>query len=521
MSRPIASTDAIDLLRARLEGVRPGEPLDVAAALDELARLESTVRLLQVVSENGVEQLERGVRELSLLARLGEVFNQPFDLRCAAESLLRLAAEAVPCDNALLYYVYDDPQIDTLAVLGATPTADAFAIAEQVALQSIRDSQTLRIPDVFEDSSFHNTAHRSQMRSFLAAPLRGRDGILGAIVLGETTPEAFPVDQTLILAPIADIAAAALAQVELWETDRVQRERLEERVAERTREVNVVRAALNRQEHNVAMGRLAASIAHEVNNPMSYLVANLRQAIRYSRDVRAALPVLLELLEAVLRVPASPDARVEHVRSIAARAWYATLNEGVAAAASDFNELLREAEEGATRVQRVGEDLRGFAQGIAGVVESVDLNRLVETARHVVESELKGAVFETRTGSLPEVRCQRYEITQVLMTLLQSVVGPEATDDGGESLSVRVTTRRAGAWAEVEIARDEDGLGDSGPGPIDALAGGGLGITIAQDIVDSHDGTIDIQAGGRVLTLRLPIEGPASRPGRRRSAESD
>jgi len=513
------SNRALAALRVRIEAVREGGAFDVSAALSELERVEAGNRLLEVVARNGAEQLERGVRDLSLLARLAEVFTVPLDLRRTGEVLLRALADAVACDHAILHYVGATGALDALATVGPLPTADAFAIADQVARSCIREAKVLRVPDVFEDASFHDTARRSRLRSILAVPLRGSETAIGALVLSSSRPDEFDREQTLVLGPVCDVMGAVLSHARLQEEATQRRVDLEQRVAERTRELHALRAALNRQERNAALGRLAANIAHEVNNPMSFLVANLRQAIRYSRDVRAALPVLVELLESVLRLPASSDVRIEKVRAIAARAWYVTLGAGVATAAEEFDSLLCEAEEGATRVQRVGEDLRGFAQGIGGVVEPADLNRLVETALDVVGTELKGVVFEKRLGSLPEIPCQRYEITQILMTLLQCVVG-EASGD----VCARVSTRQVGEQVEVEIACDEDAEGFD-PGAVriedvafDSFDDRGLGIALAQDIVASHAGSIEAGACGRVLTLRLPIEGPV---GRRPRAATD
>ena len=492
----------IAALRARLQAAQAGEALDVAAAVALLDRLARATQLLEVVSENGVAQLENSVRERSVLARLGEVFDSAFDPQRTCEALLQLTMEALPCENVVLQLDRPAWGVEIQSVGGPTPTAEAFEITARIGRLCRRDAAVLTVSDVFEDERFRTSARRSRLRSVAAAPIRAMGETLGAVVLCERSPEAFPPERLRILGPITDLVAAAVTHSRLCVEDQAHRRGLEARVAERTREVTAVRAALSRQERNAALGRLAASIAHEVNNPMSYLVSNLRQAIQYSRDVEASLPVLLELLESVLRIPASEDGRVEHARAIASRAWYATLGDGLAAAAAEFGELLAETHEGALRIQRVGEDLRGFAQGIAGVREPVHLNPLVETALHVVASEAKDVHYESRLGVLPKVRCQRYEITQVLMTLIENA--SEASD------TVRISTRAAGTQVEVEIVGEEpDSAAASAELDPERLTDGGLALTITQDVVDSHHGSLDVQAGpeGRVLTLRLPVAG--------------
>ena len=487
-------------LRARLEASQAGEALDAAAALAIVDRISQATKLLEIVSENGVVQLESSVRERSVLARLGEVFDTSFDPQGTCEALLQLTMEALPCENVILQLDRPAWGVEIQSVGGPTPTAEAFEITERIGRLCRHEEAVLSVADVTEDERYRTSAEGSRLRSVAAAPIRTLGETLGAIVLSERSPDAFPPERLRILGPIADLVAAAVTHSRLCVEDRANQRGLEARVVERTREVASVRAALSRQERNAALGRLAASIAHEVNNPMSYLVSNLRQAIQYSRDVEASLPVLLELLEAVLRIPASEDGRVEQARAVASRAWYATLGDGLAAAADEFGELLAETQEGALRVQRVGEDLRGFAQGIAGVREPIHLNPLVETALHVVASGAKDVHFESRLGILPKVRCQRYEITQVLMTLIENAAEASST--------VRINTRAAGAQVEVEIIGEErDAEAGSAEVDADRLTDGGLALAVTHDVVESHHGSLDVQVGpeGRVLTLRLPV----------------
>ncbi|MFQ5416080.1 MAG: sensor histidine kinase [Myxococcota bacterium] len=499
-------------LRVALEAALADDAFDAEEALAKLRRLEQTIHLLCSVSLNSFGEFERGIRELSLLSRIGEIFVSVFDLDRMSRALLQVVSEALPSENAFLYLSDPACQLELRAVIGPKPTAGDLDIAEAVGALVTTGSEPTCVSDVGVDRRFRGFGRPENIRSLLACPLEAVGESLGAIVLSESRCDAFSPDRARILRPIADLAALAVRHARVCAQNMEHRRDLEALVERRTREVNEARAALSRQERTAAMGKLAASIAHEVNNPMSFLVSNIERAVDYAHDIESSLPLLLEILESVLRLPASSDERVRSVKALADRARAARAIEQLSVVAGDFGELLAETREGADRIQRVGENLRGFAQGITGVMEPVDINRLVETALHIVKAEAKDRIrFERRLGVLPDVRCQNYQITQVLLNLLQN--GVEAIAGDGE---VRVTTRALDRWVEVEVVDDGSGIPPDQTDRIfepfltTKLSGSGLGLSISRDIVRAHCGSLDFRSSpeGSVFTLRLAVGGP-------------
>ena len=497
-SGPRSGTDGLDRtiaeLRELLEQARAGnggaDAFDASGALKKLARLDALTGLVRRTALHSFGEFERRVDELSLLRKAGALFRSVFELSALHRGLLDLTVDAVRCDGARLYTV--DASGGPPELCGARGDSESLpAEVERGVAEAARTRQPQRLEGPGEAST-------------CIEPLISQGTCLGVLLV-------FGRDEALAqsLVSMADLAALALRHAQLCEEHLRHQRDLERLVEHRTREVNEARAALSRQERVAAMGKLAASIAHEVNNPMSYLVSNLSRASEYGERFETALPLLLQVARAAIELPEDVDPRVDELRALAGQAERAVSGSELSSASREFGELIGEALEGTDRIRRVGEDLRSFANGVAGTLEAIDLNALVETAVHIAGAEAKQQVeIERRLGVLPPVRCQRYQVTQVLLNLVQNAI--EAIDGSG---SVRVATRVENDHAVVEVTDDGPGFDSDQLGrmfePFFSTKddGSGLGLSISRDIAAAHRGSLDANCGpeGTTFRLRLPL----------------
>ena len=293
----------------------------------------------------------------------------------------------------------------------------------------------------------------------------------------------------------------------------VHQAELEEKLRLRTAEAQEARAALLRQERVAAMGRLAASIAHEVNNPISFMLSNLHQAAKDVHELKRAVRGLLVLADFAIRQPESDHPGIERGRQMAEHALEGRTIDAILSQAADLEEIVAESMDGAERIRRVSDDMRRFAHGLPGSMDWADVQTIVETALGVVDNRSQDGIrFVQRLEpleSIPAVRCQRHQIAQVLLNLLQNAV--EAVDGAG---TIEVRTRAAGSWGEIEVADDGPGLAvDSRERIFEAFyttknEGTGLGLAISRDIAESHHGSLEAVASpaGACFRLRLPVE---------------
>jgi len=238
------------------------------------------------------------------------------------------------------------------------------------------------------------------------------------------------------------------------------------------------------QDRMATLGTIAASIAHEVNNPMSYVTANVEALVE---DLAAMPEVPLEMKEYV-------------------------------------DDILPSTLDGIRRVNHIVADLRRFARGESVASTDVQINHEVAAAVRLAAGHLRGR--ERLTLDLdPEpgvIVGQPQQIGQVVLNLL--INAAHATEDGG---AIVVSTRREGG--DVVLAVADGGVGMTADVQARIFEpffttktrgqGTGLGLPAVRLIVGKHGGTIDVASApglGTTFTIRLPAA--ATRPSGRTSA---
>jgi signal transduction histidine kinase/CheY-like chemotaxis protein len=247
-------------------------------------------------------------------------------------------------------------------------------------------------------------------------------------------------------------------------------------VTERTR----MQRQVDRAERLAALGRLAASVAHEINNPLSFSIEALRLAT--------------EALE------------------------------GPAGSSAKLDDLLREAAEGMERVRLITRDLRAFSRADEESRSPQDLGMALAAATKMVATRTSArARVDLLLGPTATVDADPTRLIQIFVNLVLNAA--DAMPAGkAERNRVAIGLRREGAHAVVEVA-------DNGPGVPAVLRdrvfdpffttkpvgeGTGLGLFVTKNLVEAIGGTIALDeapGGGARFTIRLPtVEAAATAP---------
>jgi PAS domain S-box-containing protein len=274
-----------------------------------------------------------------------------------------------------------------------------------------------------------------------------------------------------------------------------------EKLLKATIELEEQQAQLIQAEKMASLGQMAAGVAHEINNPVSYVMSNLGTLDQYV----SSLTPLLQLQRELLSNPGGAHAELlERMGEL----WK---QEEVDYLLSDMPELIEESLAGTRRIKEIAQSLRSFAREDTGEPQLVDVNTELASTLKIVWNELKYKCEVKRDfGPLPPVSCHPTQISQVFTNLL--VNAAQAIETRGE---IRIRTRHEGNEVVVEIADTGKGMT---PETISKLftpffttkprgQGTGLGLSVSYGIIARHKGRIDVQSQpgqGSTFTIRLP-----------------
>jgi two-component system cell cycle sensor histidine kinase/response regulator CckA len=250
-------------------------------------------------------------------------------------------------------------------------------------------------------------------------------------------------------------------------------------VARDVTEANLLRARLSRADRLAALGTLAAGVAHEINNPLAYLMASLETALRALRRPK----------------PTSVD------------------------------HLIDRALDGARRVRRIVRDLRLFSSPDDAQLAPIDLHAVLDSAENLCTGEIKHrAQLDKNYQPVPAVLGDEIRLGQVFVNILVNAAHAISADRTDGHIAIRTYTTEDG-HARIEIADNGVGIpAEQVPHVFEPFVttkpvgvGTGLGLSICHGLVTALGGEISLESTvgrGTVVRVTLPA---ASVPVRERS----
>lgn len=272
-----------------------------------------------------------------------------------------------------------------------------------------------------------------------------------------------------------------------------------------------------------ALGQFVAGIAHELNNPIGFVSANLEQ-------VRRALAAIEPMLAAYAGAPLPAVTAVE----LADRRRVLCVDQLLA----DLPSILDDCQEGARRAAEIVAGLRAFARADRpDGLGPIDLRERLERTLSLLRHRLTAGISVVRDyRDLPEVQCAPGQIDQVLLNVVANAidaVGSRGTICVGTHLAHDPPgAPRRGAHAALWVRDDGSGMT---PEVRDRVfdpffttkpegQGTGLGLSVSYGIVERHGGAIAVESApgrGTTFTLYLPLAGAAGAPGVRAAGGAD
>ena len=313
----------------------------------------------------------------------------------------------------------------------------------------------------------------------LLVPILFGVDLLGVIAIGDRlSGEKLGPEDRQLLRTLANQSAIAIENAQAFDEIAKLNETLEARVEERTRELEQTQTQLLQSEKMRSLGQLVAGVAHELNNPIGFVHANLQ-----------LLPGYVEKLVEAQAGGGDVEKPREAIRK-----------------------LLSRSREGTERVKNIVMDLRSFSRMDQAELTDADLNAELTRTLGLMEPRFKDGIrVERALEKLPPVRCYPAQLNQVFMNLVMNAC--DALEGRG---TVRVSSEPTAHGVRISIADDGPGI----PPEIRARMfepffttkpanqGTGLGLSISHGIVERHGGTLGFECppeGGTIFRIELPL----------------
>jgi signal transduction histidine kinase len=249
---------------------------------------------------------------------------------------------------------------------------------------------------------------------------------------------------------------------------------------------------------------MVAGIAHEINNPVNFIAANLPHTSQYTKD-------LLDLVNLYKKTfPEVPREIADFVEEIE-----------LEFIEEDLPHILNSMRIGTDRIRSIVLSLRNFSRLDESDKKLADINEGIENTLLLLSNRIKNRIDIVKNyGKVPSVECYPSQLNQVFMNLLSNALDALEEIDGEDkiiTISTGVIRENNGKFLEVAIADNGPGIPDSVKDQIfnpffttkPVGKGTGLGLAISYKIVvDGHGGSIKISqppGGGTEFLVKIPI----------------
>ncbi len=256
-----------------------------------------------------------------------------------------------------------------------------------------------------------------------------------------------------------------------------------------------------------ALGQMVAGVAHEINNPVSFVYGNINHAQEYIQDLLG----LLQLYQQEYPNPTAPITK--EIEAI-----------DLEFLQEDLPKMLNSMEIGAERISEIVNSLRNFSRIDEAEFKAVDIHEGIDNTLMILANKLKsnqqksGIEVIKEYQELPLVECYPNQLNQVFMNILSN--GIDALEESGkEKLQIRILTCRTGEDS-VRISISDNGSGINQEGIKNIFnpffttkpvgKGTGLGLSISHQIItEKHKGIIGCTSTlgeGTEFSIAIPIK---------------
>ncbi|TGK21084.1 GHKL domain-containing protein [Leptospira fluminis] len=488
------------------------------------------------------------------------------------EKILKFVPNIVPQASTKIYLWRED--LGTFSPFPKDGAAEHFYIFDPFLLWITEHDR------IFHTSEFETNPNLSQIkehaisftrrtRAELLVPLILNRSLLGMMVLGtRDVRREYSKDELDKLNEVRSVSVMSLSNSIFYERLIELTETLEEKVRNRTRELENAQSQLIMSEKMASLGTMVAGIAHEINTPagvingsadnlesnMNYIVKNVFDVVRFARNKKLRksfeIALLYLLRDRKKSAPMESKDKFRVKKDIREEMTALGIESGLASDVSSFvieNDVLEVRKhifevivhgekkgyymlKHASNTNRNIKNIRYSIRNIVRIVKalkyyshldqsksfiSADIVEGIENTLVIMHNQLKyGVEVRKNFASIPMVVCNPDELNQIWTNLIQNA---NQAIRGQGVIEISVYPKAEKVFVEIQ----DDGPGID-PGIKDRIwdpffttkdqgEGSGLGLGIVKGIVEKHKGQITFESrpGKTVFTVELPLRPPA------------
>lgn len=381
----------------------------------------------------------------------------------------------------------------------------------------IQHRQQVVISDITQDARIgadNQEYQLAQIKSSLVVPVQANGTLQAILYLNQCSHIRYwSQDDQKLAQAVADQLAISIQQGHLYaqtQQQAIASATQAEHLASLLHDLQQTQAQLIQSEKMSSLGQLVAGVAHEINNPVSFIYGNIPYIERYIQD-------LLQLLSYYqTRYPEADSSLQDLAREIELDFLL-----------QDLPRILGSIRAGATRIREVVLSLRSFSRLDEAHCKVADLQAGLDSTLFVLQNHIKSDIQVVRQyGDVPAVECYPRLLNQVFMNLLINAV--EALhQDQAEPKTIMIRTESfldelTDEWVRVAIADNGCGIPyEFQPRIFDPFFttkqighGVGLGLTVSyQTVVNQHQGHLRFHSqpdNGSEFIIEIPVKHSAS-----------
>jgi predicted ATPase/signal transduction histidine kinase/tRNA A-37 threonylcarbamoyl transferase component Bud32 len=416
-------------------------------------------------------------------------------------------------NNQLFLEAIHTAQESGFVILQSTPVETSQDVPVTLINYIARVQQPLVLNNVSAESLFREDPYikQYQPKSVVCSPIFYQGKFIGILYLeNNLTTGAFTKNRLQVLKLLTSQAAIAIENARLYAREQDKSEELQQSL----NKLQQTQAQLVQTEKISSLGQLVAGVAHEVNNPVSFISGNLSHVNQYVEDLIHVLNLYQKYL------PSPPEEILEETDAI-----------DLDFLLVDLPKMISSMKLGIERIRGIMQSLRNFSRTDSADKKAVDVHEGLETTLMILQHRLKAGPTRPAIqvikeyGDLPPVACFPGQMNQVFMNLLANAI--DALDEsniGKNYLELEKNPNTITIRTEIIEEQAVIRIADNGPGMPEEVRqklfnpffttkpegkGTGLGLSISYQIVtEKHEGKLECfssPGNGAEFVITIPI----------------